>query len=173
MATLIDHKLANSVGRSATKDAHKCSANWGISEASLMRPRPRIASRRLDTLRRFCDKSRDAGMVKPPYRSDGLAFLWFLRRGGQTGASGSSLPLALFLLTSRWICVAGLGCKTGFPERLIQNTDLLSLLNSRSLYRVVTEDPIIYVTVFDSDILQGLGYFCWRHWRCIIFIRDF
>lgn len=170
MATLIDHTLANSVGRSATKDAHKCSANWGISEASLMRPRPRIASRRLDTLRQFYAKSRDAGMVKP-YRSDGLAFLWFLRRGGHAGASGSSLPLALFLLTSRWICVAGLGHKPGFPERSIQNTDLLSLLDSRSLYRVVTEDPIIYVTVFDSNILQGLRYFCWRHWRRIVFIR--
>lgn len=66
-----------------------------------MRPRPRIASRLLDTLRNFDGKSRNAGLANSPYRSDGLIFLRFFRRGGQTGASGSSLPLALFLLTSR------------------------------------------------------------------------
>ena len=68
-----------------------------------MRPRPRMASRLLDTLGGFDGKSRNAGAVNTPYRSDGLVFLRFFRRGGQTGASGSSLPLALFLPASRWI----------------------------------------------------------------------
>jgi len=52
-------------------------------------------------------------MVDSPYRSDGLVFLWFFRRGGQTGASGSSLPLALFLLASRWTYVMKLGVRLG------------------------------------------------------------
>jgi hypothetical protein len=66
-----------------------------------MRPRPMIASRRLETLKVFRIRQWD-GEAVTPYRSDGLVFLWLLRRGGQTGASGSSSHLALFLLASRW-----------------------------------------------------------------------
>lgn len=142
-------------GGSGTEDAHKCSANWGISEESLMRPRPRIASRRLDTLRDFDGKLRDTGVVDFPYRSDGLVFLRFFRRGGQTGASGFSLPLTLFLLASRWTYVTEPRCKLGFPERSIWDTDFLSVLNPRPLYRVIPKNSIIYVTVSDPDILQG------------------
>lgn len=42
-----------------------------------------------------------AEATNSPYRSDGLVLLCFFRRGGHTGASGSSLRLALFLLASR------------------------------------------------------------------------
>ena len=106
------------------------------------------------------------------YRSDGLVLLWFFRSGGQTGASGSSLPLALFLLASRWTYVMELRREVRFSERPIRDTDLLRLLDPRSLYWIVPKDTIIYVTVFNPDVLQGLGNFCWRRWRCIIFIRE-
>ena len=137
-----------------------------------MRPRPRMASRLLDTLRDFDCKLRNTGVVNSPYRSDGLVFLRFFRRGGQTGASCSSLPLALFLLASRWIYAMELRCKVGLSGWSIWDTDLLSLLNPCPLHWVVTEDSVIHVTVFNSDILQGLGNFCWRHWHCIIFIHQ-
>ena len=131
-----------------------------------------MASRLLDTLKNFGGKSRNAGVVNFPYRSDGLVFLRFFRRGGQTGASGSSLPLALFLIASRWIYVMESRCKVGRTGWSILDTDLLSLLNPRPLHWIITKDPVIDVTVFDSDILQGLGNFCWRHWHCIVFVHQ-
>ena len=108
-----------------------------------------------------------------PYRSDGLARLCFFRRGGQTGASGSSLPLILFLLASRWTYVPESTRKAGFSERSIRVTDLLCPLNPRPLYWVVPKDTIVYVTVFDPNIFQGLRNFCWRVRRWIVFIREF
>lgn len=107
-----------------------------------------------------------------PHRSDGLVFLWFFRRGGQTGASGSSLPLALFLLASRWTYVMKLSREVGLSEGPIRDTDILRLLNPSPLHWVVPKDTIIYVTVFDPDVLQGLGNFCRRGWRCIVFVRE-
>lgn len=105
------------------------------------------------------------------YRSDGLVFLRPFRCGGQTGASGSSLPLPLFLLASRWTYVTGLRREVGLLERSIRDTDLLGLLNPRLLHWVVSKNSIIYVTIFDPNILQGFGNFCWRS-RCrIVLIR--
>jgi len=128
-----------------------------------------MASRRLETLEKFDRKLRDTGVVISPYRSDGLVFPWFFRRrGGQTGASGSPLPLALFLLSSRWTYGAELGCKVGLLGWSIRDTDLLGLLNPCPLYRVVPKDSIIYVTVFDPNILQGYGNFCRRSWRRVV-----
>jgi hypothetical protein len=137
-----------------------------------MRPRPRMASRLLDTLRYFDGKSGSAGVVNSPYRSDSLVLLRFFRRGGQTGGSGSSSPLALFLPASRWIYAMELRCKVGLSGWMIRDTDLLSLLNPCPLHRVVAKNSVVYVTVFDSDILQGLRNFCRRHRHCIVFIHQ-
>ena len=137
-----------------------------------MRPRPRIASRLLDTLRDFDGKPINAGLANPPYRSDGLIFLRFFRRGGQTGTPGSPPPPALFLLTSRSIYAMELGRLAGFSGWSIWDTDLLSLLDSCSLHWVVTKNSVIHVTIFDSDILQGLGNFCRRHWHRILCIHN-
>jgi hypothetical protein len=109
--------------------------------------------------------------VDSPYKSDGLVLLWFFRRGGQTGASGSSLPLALFLLASRWTYMMELRCKAGPSDGPIPDTDLLRLLNPCPLNRVVPKNAVIHVTVFDPDIPQGLGNFCrrGRYWIVLIY----
>lgn len=62
--------------------------------------------------------------------------------------------------------------EVGFPECPIRDTDFLCLLDSRPLYWVVTKDTVIYVTVFDPNVLQGFRNFCRRAGRCIIFIRE-
>lgn len=50
----------------------------------------------------FGFRSRGTEAVCSPYRSSDFVFLWFFRRGGQTGTPGVSLLLALFLFAPRW-----------------------------------------------------------------------
>jgi len=65
------------LGRRVIRGTYKCSANRGISEASLMRPRPMMASFRLDTLKVTGVRLRDGAvwilltgpMVWPSYDS--------------------------------------------------------------------------------------------------------
>ena len=97
-------QVSQLLGGGVMRGAYKCSANRGISEASLMRPRPMMASFRLDTLKVTGVRLQDAAGSSPLQvrRLGPLVLLssWWPDRGFRLFVAFGALP-PRFLLDLR------------------------------------------------------------------------